>query len=217
MPPASSPGFNCAAPFRGRLPAGAAAASIPTSRFNCAAPFRVRLLPVYHRNINHPVAASIVPPPSGGGYGKGELKCRPSAPASIVPPPSGGGYPAPARRATMTRQLQLCRPLPGAVTGADRDLLTAKGWRFNCAAPFRGRLLCKLPPPSTISTALQLCSPLPGAVTGRPCLVWCRWRAGFNCAAPFRGRLPAEGNAGAVHPGDASIVPPPSGGGYSPR
>ena len=134
--------------------------------------------------------------------------------------------------------LQLCRPLPGAVT---TPMTTPAGRAypsFNCAAPFRGRLPA---PPGVAAMSLfqlQLCRHLPGAVTvdtsgslntqqlasivpppsgggyGLPAAA-VRWRdRSFNCAAPFRGRLRHYRRVLLPHRPPPSIVPPPSGGGY---
>ena len=84
--------------------------------------------------------------------------------------------------------LQLCRPLSGAVSSQSpgRQLLPPKG--FNCAAPFRGRLVVVSPHQPVGMAALQLCRPLSGAVSNA-----------------CRHSLPAIVAA--------SIVPPPFGGG----
>ena len=63
--------------------------------------------------------------------------------ASIVPPPFGGGY---------------CHH---ALAGRPPDA------GFNCAAPFRGRLLAKRIKKLAGVIRLQLCRPLSGAVTRR--------------------------------------------------
>ena len=157
-------GFNCAAPFRGRLLGMTGYRPTAGWCFNCAAPFRGRLRCYPAAGASDPAVlqlcrplpgavtipavpaaafdglASIVPPPSGGGYCRGRSLHITGSMASIVPPPSGGGYSdkPPARRhggaasivpppsgggyraAPITRaslnSLQLCRPLPGAVT-----------------------------------------------------------------------------------------------------
>ena len=84
---------------------------------------------------------------------------------------------------------------------------------FNCAAPFRGRLVAAGIINGVMSIVLQLCRPLSGAVSFHPRLLLHRPTGRFNCAAPFRGRL--EGNAATEtnFVTDASIVPPPFGGG----
>ena len=109
-----------------------------------------------------------MPPPFGGGYFSRATEAHAAAVASIVPPPFGGGYLLPAR---LERHRRVC---------------------FNCAAPFRGRLLEEtngtatkiqasiVPPPfgggyqsaptegPSIRPTLQLCRPLSGAVTVDP-------------------------------------------------
>ena len=89
--------FNCAAPFRERLPAGRGSPGPGGNRFNCAAPFRERL-------------PCISSPPGWSSYG---FNC--AAPFRERLPP------APVSAATAATGLQLCRPLSGAVT----DLYTA--------------------------------------------------------------------------------------------
>ena len=133
------------------------------------------------------------------------------------------------------RTLQLCRPLSGAVsTTAGLALLASRRrfncaapfrgrlvdiampslfprCRFNCAAPFRGRLERKAPHSRHWAAALQLCRPLSGAVRSTA-LRTAVQAYRFNCAAPFRGRLAAEQGFERLFVG-ASIVPPPFGGG----
>ena len=132
--------FNCAAPFRGRLRPDPGLQRLQGNRaFNCAAPFRGRLHAqrIRWRNAIRP---SIVPPPSGGGYLEEIVVLDARIIPSIVPPPSGGGYSRyHARSLLMAGYLQLCRPLPGAVTQAVFRF-DAIETAFNCAAPFRGRL-----------------------------------------------------------------------------
>ena len=84
--------------------------------------------------------------------------------------------------------LQLCRPLSGAVRrqGA-RHARVDDPQRFNCAAPFRERLV-------------------------RMSLLKLRRIPGFNCAAPFRERLVGRARRAARFLA-ASIVPPPFGSG----
>ena len=88
-----------------------------------------------------PNYASIVPPPSGGGYVSEKRQQGDAVRASIVPPPSGGGYEFIAG--------SLCRSRPGfncaaPFRGRLRRRRNGAGHRnqpgFNCAAPFRGRL-----------------------------------------------------------------------------
>ena len=130
-----------------------------------------------------------------------------------MPPPSGGGYDLRRRLPDAgVPVLQLCRPLPGAVTTRARN-----GWLAHY--PLQ---LCR-PLPGAVTSAglmataaiseLQLCRPLPGAVTWK-CSINRAKSGGFNCAAPFRGRLRAGDAANGAFLDVASIVPPPSGGGY---
>ena len=85
--------FNCAAPFRGRLRRG---------RLGLAAAHLLQLCRPLPGAVTEKLGcagakaeyASIVPPPSGGGYRKAQVGVDAYGDASIVPPPSGGGYPA---------------------------------------------------------------------------------------------------------------------------
>ena len=113
--------------------------------------------------------------------------------------------------------LQLCRPLSGAVRSRRRASCTRPGGPFNCAAPFRERLVvwlvwfparlltfnCAAPFRERLETGLpeltpsamhlQLCRPLSGAVSLRQNAALYRRRGAFNCAAPFRERLACSG------------------------
>ena len=84
--------------------------------FNCAAPFRGRLRDGGYDDCAD-TGTSIVPPPEGGGYA---VNCLPQAETR-----TGFNCAAPFRGrlldticASLSRAitLQLCRPLPGAVT-----------------------------------------------------------------------------------------------------
>ena len=156
--------FNCAAPFRGRLRDEQRCQHDPYKAFNCAAPFRGRLPGCGIILILSAQVPSIVPPPSGGGYSSpGSPELLTPGP-SIVPPPSGGGYNL-------------------AVASNDRP-----AHPFNCAAPFRGRLLAAAIDALTGRTTPSIVPPPSGGgYAPRP------QRDGqcpdppFNCAAPFRG------------------------------
>ena len=188
------------------------------------------------------LASSIVPPPSGGGYRQGQSQGRGGRrqvfncaapfrgrllrqgrpivaqqyPSSIVPPPSGGGYVSVGgQTVTCYQLLQLCRPLPGAVTIHHQQVAPVDAYSSIVPPPSGGgygRRHCWrrsaapcssiVPPPSgggytdpdlaalAKLTVLQLCRPLPGAVTPEIPGRMGRHPAVFNCAAPFRGRLP---------------------------
>ena len=85
--------------------------------------------------------------------------------------------------------LQLCRPLSGAVRRAVGGLAITAVVSFNCAAPFRGRLVQIDEPEAFVEVGLQLCRPLSGAVSSVVLGDAVPAAASFNCAAPFRGRL----------------------------
>ncbi len=137
-----------------------------------------------------PSCLQLCRPLSGAVTIRGGTPAAPYRQASIVPPPFGSGYArqrcrwwstpscfncaAPFRErlrqlsgstAPISRTLQLCRPLSGAVTYAVAGLVDGGLTRFNCAAPFRERLQPGLPSGA---------NPSPES---------------FNCAAPFRERL----------------------------
>ena len=135
--------------------------------FNCAAPFRGRV-------VGPPVAPTSPP-----------LRCW----------------------------LQLCRPLSGAVRRCRAWQFPAAYPRFNCAAPFRGRLDPRRQARIPGASELQLCRPLSGAVSRVSGLAYTTPLSCFNCAAPFRGRLEGQAAYAAEYAGIASIVPPPFGGG----
>ena len=95
--------------------------------FNCAAPFRGRLLVIAALRTYCVGAPSIVPPPSGDGYVATGVQPVIVVVASIVPPPSGGGYRPTLLLLPFVCRLQLCRPLPGAVTVGFPGHAAAKG------------------------------------------------------------------------------------------
>ena len=66
---------------------------------------------------------------------------------------------------TMMGELQLCRPLSGAVRTPDGAAPTGSSARFNCAAPFRERLAACSTAENGWDSTLQLCRPLSGAVS----------------------------------------------------
>ena len=105
-------------PPSGRLLAGVALARLITTPFNCAAPFRGRLRAA--RGYSGWTGRSFNCAAPFRGRLRGE-----------------GGYVLP-----LHQGLQLCRPLPGAVT----------------ARPYDDKTIYRI--------ILQLCRPLPGAVTG---------------------------------------------------
>ena len=133
--------------------------------------------------------------------------------------------------------LQLCRPLPGAVTSHWRVWASGGTGSFNCAAPFRGRLLGGIHSGADAYRRFNCAAPFRGRLPRRPRPAVSSGRC-FNCAAPFRGRLPSKRWGGVARhnglqlcrplpgavtcpfpcviaaPDEASIVPPPSGGGY---
>ena len=109
--------------------------------------------------------------------------------------------------------LQLCRPLPGAVTLAVAPIAGGSVAGFNCAAPFRGRLLHQRIQYHLSAGGLQLCRPLPGAVTTVGDRVTLRCAALQLCRAPVAWPACRCGRGNPALCG-ASIVPPPSGGGY---
>ena len=103
-------------PFGSGYYTPASLTSATMERFNCAAPFRERLLDLVKSCLDvH--RASIVPPPFGSGYSHHHDARQSANIASIVPPPFGSGYYTPASLTSATME------------------------RFNCAAPFRERLL----------------------------------------------------------------------------
>ena len=141
---------------------------------------------VYLRPTARP---SIVPLPFGSGYKQPAIYATPSGIPSIVPLPFGSGYGYwPPMRWLRRRPLQLCRSLSGAVISGIRSPRTVLA-PFNCAAPFRERLL------------RGVCG------AGWP-------QRPFNCAAPFRERLSTSAQQLITHYLNPSIVPLPFGSGY---
>ena len=109
-------------------------------------------------------------------------------------------------------RLQLCRPLSGAVSWTCGGGDCRCGGGFNCAAPFRERLVRRRRHLKVRAEQLQLCRPLSGAVSRQGIVVLVFVILGFNCAAPFRERLAGGAECTAVS-APASIVPPPFGSG----
>ena len=134
-------------------------------RFNCAAPFRERL-------GRSPATAPPQPSPL--------QLCRPLSGAVSA---CAGEPTAPAEK------LQLCRPLSGAVRCPAAGLVGILRRCFNCAAPFRERLVIGRRRKPAPLTGLQLCRPLSGAVSRSVSMPAARFPRRFNCAAPFRERL----------------------------
>ena len=162
--------------------------------------------------------------------------CQPS----IVPPPFGSGYPELANLAKRVCNLQLCRPLSGAVIGIGRPLSPTPGYPSIVPPPFgsgyyaRPGWDCPGTGPSIVprvngqmpvgkigiatpQVVLQLCRPLSGAVmqpNGRN-------RNSVQPASivppPFgSGYSDCDRRRQAVEQVDASIAPPPFGSGYAP-
>ena len=132
-------GFNCAAPFRGRLPDSTPSNPAGTLGLQLCRPLPGAVTADLLDGMDIARAASIVPPPSGGGYQTGRALmpaghalqlCRPLPGAVTDRGDAAAGAPYP---------LQLCRPLPGAVTWPTPCELRSS-CSFNCASPFRGRL-----------------------------------------------------------------------------
>ena len=182
-------------------------------RFNCAAPFRERLpfgnrlcfIPAFGLQLCRPLSGAVTGHPDTHPLGYHPLQlCRPLSGAVTAMPPVWN---------TALPVLQLCRPLSGAVTLLNQLGATIPLVGFNCAAPFRERLQPQCPLWLPAAQRLQLCRPLSGAVTGRqgsrprqggrasivpppfgsgyPSATGCALfpPSGFNCAAPFRERL----------------------------
>ena len=82
-----------------------------------------------------------MPPPFGSGYRRREGVQRQRQGASIVPPPFGSGYTTIRGSTDAHRDASIVPPPFGSgyVTGS--ELAGETFTRFNCAAPFRERLL----------------------------------------------------------------------------
>ena len=230
--------FNCAAPFRGRLAAVLIVAiAVQAQGFNCAAPFRGRLAASSGGQFRRVKRLQLCRPLSGAVSSCGHFRSPAAGCFNCAAPFRGRLGELPGGVADRFPCFNCAAPFRGRLVRRRHPVHPGTA-RFNCAAPFRGRLgVCGGTKPGRCRQ-LQLCRPLSGAV--RPNIAGPHHRgpvAGFNCAAPFRGRLapttPAKSRrwcglqlcrplSGAVSCGrlgrppqvvNASIVPPPFGGG----